>query len=1068
MLLPEKWRIDTASIALSVAVALYIPSTIVKAATVRWTGNSSTDDWFDAGNWNRSPSGSPVAGDNIYIGTDGVGAANGVVVIGSGSAQGNQLILGYRPATTGELTIRQGASLALTGRLTLGTQGNGTLNIDGGTVSASLAYVGYYSSTVAGTGKLEITNGGVLNTTSSSYAYIGYASASAVVSATSSVLIDGGSSAWKANGGMIIGAGNSGSGTVTVRNGALLELTNPLNSSTNSGLGLADGVNATGKLTITGPGSTVTSTPGITIGIAGSASLSILDGGTLQSSSDLVDYDYIGYSTTLAGVRAEGHVLVDGPGSSWINSTGLIVGYAGIGTLTISNGATVTSTYDSFIGRTRGSIGSQQAVYAGHGEVLISGHNSLWTTRTLDMAVSGEADAVLTVSDGGTLRTTGSDGIRIGNGGSGVINIGAPADQSATSPGHIESDAIQMVDRSRSLINFNHTATDADNYTFSASLSGDGTVDVLSGVTLLTGSNTYSGLTTISAGVLKAGSGSAFSPNSDFAVKSAGMLNLNGIDQTVASLMNAGLIRTSSEGAVGTTLTVSGDYTGMNGNLHLRTELGADNSLTDRLIINGAATGQTFVSIINADRLGAQTTGDGILIIETGSSTPQAFMLSGRVVAGAYDYSLEFGGSSATGGNPNDQNWYLRNTLSPEPPIVEPENPEPPVVDPENPKPPIVKPEDPKPPVVGPENPESPQPENPVRFNYRPEFPLMASMVPIASEYGYALLDTLHERIGEVWNDPLPPVYEDRTVRGRNGEMQVVRTPGARTDRREWISSGWARLIGNRGFRDNGNFERHGPDYSYTFAGIQAGLDVYGREQIDGTLDRAGLYAGYGTIGADVKGAWRGKAGSIDMDAFTLGAYWTHKAPQGWYTDSVVQGTWYSAEAKSVKGEKLKPDGFGFIASLEGGYSFNLGNGLTVEPQAQLAYQNVSFDDVSVVNGRIDLSDGESLRGRLGLRITKRWNTMDEAKPQLVSTWLRANVWHEFMGDAATTAATVTGTDAVTITSSLGGTWGEIGAGISGQISDRMTLFATGAYNRSLDNKGREAWNGRLGATVRW
>lgn len=136
--------------------------------------------------------------------------------------------------------------------------------------------------------------------------------------------------------------------------------------------------------------------------------------------------------------------------------------------------------------------------------------------------------------------------------------------------------------------------------------------------------------------------------------------------------------------------------------------------------------------------------------------------------------------------------------------------------------------------------------------------------------------------------------------------------------------------------------------------------------------------------------------------------------------------------------------------------------------QAQLVYQNVSFDDVSDVSGRFNFGNGESLRGRLGMRLTKTFNMADAARPRLLTAWLRANIWHEFMGDTTMTASTLTGGNPYTVHSSLGGTWGEIGAGVSGQVSDNVALFATASYNRSLDNKGREAWNGRLGLTVKW
>jgi autotransporter-associated beta strand protein len=73
------------------------------------------------------------------------------------------------------------------------------------------------------------------------------------------------------------------------------------------------------------------------------------------------------------------------------------------------------------------------------------------------------------------------------------------------------------------------------------------------GTLILTGNNTYSGRTTISAGTLQPGSAGGFSPNSEFTVNSK--LDLNGFNSTVASLSGTVL----NNGAVPATLTVGND-----------------------------------------------------------------------------------------------------------------------------------------------------------------------------------------------------------------------------------------------------------------------------------------------------------------------------------------------------------------------------------------------------------------------------------------------------------------------------------------------------------------------------
>jgi autotransporter family porin len=647
--------------ALSFVVAFLCPVSVGKAATLIWADGSTTD-WFDPANWNQTviPPRPPVAGDILYIGTNTAGAAaSGVVVMKPGSGAASTLYLGYTPATVGDLTVQTGASLALNSGTTVGQQGTGALSIDGGSVSTTRILVGYYSGTVTGLGALQISNGGVLTTTSAQSNYVSYTpTAATTVSAPSTVLIDGKPSAWHSSSTVTLGAGSGASAAkLTVQNGGLLEIDG--NFASNLGLELATGVTSTADATVTGPQSTINSTPGIIVGAGGVGNLSVLNGATLLTGSSLVDYDYIGAATTLDGVRSEGYVVVDGAGSSWINDTGIVVGYTGIGTLTVSNGATVINANDSYIGATRGSSAGMDALYAAHGEVLITGQGSTWTTGSLDLAMYEGAEGILTVSDGGILKTTGVQGIRVGNEGPGVIHIGAPAGQTPIAPGAIEASAIQLVNPATSVINFNHTATVADNYAFSPPVSGSGAVNALSGVTLLTGTNIYGGPTTVSGGVLKAGGASAFSPNSDFAVESAGTLDVNGIGQTVLSLANAGLVNMGTGTSPGTVLTVSNDFSGNGGTINFNTVLGDSSSATDKLVVNGnTTTGTNHLHIANAGGSGALTTGgDGILVVEVlGGTSDGAFTLDNEpLVAGAYQYELVRGTA-----NPN--NWYLRSS----------------------------------------------------------------------------------------------------------------------------------------------------------------------------------------------------------------------------------------------------------------------------------------------------------------------------------------------------------------------------------------------------------------------
>ncbi len=496
----------------------------------------------------------------------------------------------------------------------------------------------------------------------------------------------------------------------------------------------------------------------------------------------------------------------------------------------------------------------------------------------------------------------------------------------------------------------------------------------------------------------------------------------------------------------------------------------------DTVLNAGGAASQSDVVVVDSTRLldnnptnatrlvltttgsGSYTDGNGILLVEVLNKPQSAagvFVLGSRAAAGAYEYLLFHGG---VGADSADGNWYLRNTF--DPPVV------PPVVEPP------VEPGPGNPPPVTPVTPPPVNPE-PVPI-IRVEVPVSMVIPPLALEYGYSMLGSLQDRVGESYHTS-DPVMEDREVWCKDPSKNfkcVVRVPlaaKAGEDKTKWASSGWARLMGDRGEHEPDNFMRRGPNYDYTFAGIQAGLDVYAREQGDGTLDKVGVYIGYGQITSDVNGQLGTKAGTVDMDAYTAAGYWTHRSPTGWYTDAVIQGTWYEADARSVYGQGMKPNGFGLLGSLEAGYTFKLGNGFALEPQAQAVYQTVSFDNSHDQFGFVRFDDADSVRARVGLRLAKTWNRADEGQaPRLITGWVRANAWHEFLGKTTTSWGSLDGQNLTPFNSYLGGTWGELGAGVTAQMTDKVNLFASGAYNRSLDNKGRQGWDGRLGMSVKW
>jgi outer membrane autotransporter protein len=450
------------------------------------------------------------------------------------------------------------------------------------------------------------------------------------------------------------------------------------------------------------------------------------------------------------------------------------------------------------------------------------------------------------------------------------------------------------------------------------------------------------------------------------------------------------------------------NYLGLGGLIGLNTFLGSDPSPSDRLVIDGGnASGSSPLRITNTIGRGDLTRGNGILVVDTingGTTVPGTFSLAGPVVAGPYEYGLFR--SSVDASNPDA--WYLRSTIDCS---REPFNP-----------------------ACQQPNPPTPSP------HFRVETSLYAAVPSMALLYGRTVLDTLHERVGEEEDQRRRPDPE-------GGKL------------------GWGRIIGVNGHQsgDTIGVLGSGPSYNYTFLGLQAGTDVYRHDGPDGSRDQAGVYFAIGGDQGRVT-HFDGSRGDSNFNAYTLGGYWTHFGPNGWYTDAIVQGTAYDINSSANRFlPALRTGGRGVAASVEGGYPFKFAGGYFIEPQAQLVYQNVDIFDASDIAAQIHFSDVNSLAARIGARFGRTWAI--ENTPQTITAWIRPNLWNEFLGNPITAFSSETGF--VPFHADLRGLWGEINVGVSGQVTSSTTLYANASYSSRFDGGGF-AYTGKAGVRVMW
>jgi outer membrane autotransporter protein len=811
--------------------------------------------------------------------------------------------------------------------------------------------------------------------------------------------------------------GANGTGMLTIQNGGTLADSSGAVGNLPGGLG---------TVTVTGAGSNWSNAGTVVVGGQGTGILTIQDGGTVNSG---------GGSVGLA-VGSTGTVMVIGPGSSWINgpSAGLNIGSFGTGTLTITNGGSVIDITPlvTNIGNGAGS----------HGTVTVTGAGSVWT----DIAgfnIGNSGTGTLTIADGGTVRAP-TVAIAANAGSIGTLNIGAGAGNPAVAPGTLNAPSVTF-GAGTGTINFNHTSTD---YVFAPAISGNGTVNVLAGITTLTAANTYSGTTNVEGGTLRAGALNAFSPNSATIVGGGGTLDLNGFSQTLSSLTNAGLVSMGTATAPGTVLTAT-NYIGAGGTIRLNTFLGADGSPSDKLVVNGgSAIGNSFLQIINAGGPGAETVANGIAVVQAingGTTTPGAFALVGEVRGGAFDYDLFRGGLG--GSSPND--WFLRSTFTVGPPEVVP--PQPPILPPDPPPgllPPGVFP------IIG------------------PEIATYGVVQPIARQLGMTTLGTLHDRIGDtLLNANMgTPCSSDSDTRDGILHKAPVKAP---TDcPAGWGPAAWGRVLGQQ--IDNHYRAFADPRASGQLLGFQSGIDLWRGESMPGHRDAAGIYFGYANADVGVTGLVTNEAatgyvlrktGNLNLDAWSGGAYWTHYGPSDWYVDAVAQVTHYEAAA-STQFARLATTGLGFVSSLETGYPVPLpllGPGFVLEPQAQIVWQSVSFDDANDGLGEVALGTTSGASGRVGLR--GRWTIVGDSG-QVWQPYVRANLWRDWGAQATTTFS---GADLVPLLEQA--TRLQLGGGLSARMSANVSFYANADYQFAVgDTAGgrRDGIRGAAGVRYTW
>ena len=478
------------------------------------------------------------------------------------------------------------------------------------------------------------------------------------------------------------------------------------------------------------------------------------------------------------------------------------------------------------------------------------------------------------------------------------------------------------------------------------------------------------------------------------------------------NLTNAGSVLIGqSGGKAGNTLQVRGDYVGNNGTIYFNTVLGNDSSATDRMVIGGSTSGNTTVSVTNAGGSGAATL-HGIELITVGGKSEGEFTQSGRIVAGAYDYRLTRGQGSNSG------NWYLvsRDTTPVDPVIPDPD------------------------PGTGPDTGSGTDPDTgtPPKPDWiRPEASLYGVNMAAANTL---FTHRLHDRLGETH-------YVDALT----GEKKVT--------------SMWLRNVGGHTRSKDSSGQMNTQSNRYV---MQLGGDIAQWSSDGENRYHLGVMAGYANQKSNARNHLNGNKADSSINGYSLGLYGTwlqdNEAKTGAWVDTWLLYNWFdnTVSGKAAGSESYKSKGF--TASVEGGYTWKLGErdertAYYIQPKAQAIWMGVKADDLTESNGTRVTGEGDgNIQTRLGARaFIKGHSTLDDGKERTFEPFIEANWIH----NTETFGATLNG---VRVNQAGTRNIGELKVGVDGQLSRNVNLW--GNVAQQVGDKGYSDSSAMLGLKV--
>jgi fibronectin-binding autotransporter adhesin len=565
-----------------------------------------------------------LGGANTYLG--GTTLIGGTLSVLTDSSLGD---------TAGTLTLQGGT---LETRSSSAAMRDVVLNGTGGNLAQAAGATLIHSGQFTGTGALTVSGPGTLKLTNSANSYSG-----------GTMLADGTLE--------VTGDDTLGSGGLTIAGGALattdsftmnravtLSGAGTIAPAEGTTLSYAGAINGVGGLTVAGGGTlALLATNGFQGGttISADATLSVLSNDNLGASTGTLNFDGGTLSVGSSFSMTRSGTIGTGGGTVALNGTTLtsMAGFTGSGALTVegtgtlifagantySGGTTIT---DATLQIGNGSAsGSLAGAVTNNGKLVFDRTGTITLDGAIDgsgsLEQNGAGTTILTGNNSYSGDTRISDGtLQIGDGG----NFGSLS-------GDVDNSGTLAFNR------FN-------NSTFEGIVSGTGTVSKAgAGKLTLTGTNTYSGLTTISGGTLEVGDGATSGKLGTGDVNNSGTLAFNRSDIVTIDNEITGNGKLRQTGTGTTVLTGTSTYTG------------ATTVSAGTLLVNGSIASSSGITIDAGAMIGgsgtlASTTVNGTL---AAGNSPGTLTIDGDLVLNSGSTSVfELGTHGVAGGPTND------------------------------------------------------------------------------------------------------------------------------------------------------------------------------------------------------------------------------------------------------------------------------------------------------------------------------------------------------------------------------------------------------------------------------